>query len=546
MLVNIPRLVSAYYTERPDPAVPEERVSFGTSGHRGSSFDRAFNECAHPRHHAGDLPVPARAGHRRPAVPRHRHARALRAGVSAARSKCSPPTSVDVHDRLANDGYTPTPARLARDPHLQPRPHQRARRRHRRHAVAQSARGRRLQVQPAARRARRTRRSPAGSRSAGQRHARRRPARREAHPATSRRCARRRRTATITSTPTSPICDAVLDLDVIRGAELRLGVDPLGGAGVHYWGDDRRALRHSTDRREHRRSIRPSASWTSTGTAASAWTARRRTRCAADRACKDRFDVAWACDTDHDRHGIVVAERRAACNPNHYLAVAIAVSLPNRPGWSPTAGGRARRWCQQQHDRPRGRRSRTAPLRSAGRLQVVRRRPARRLARLRRRGERGRDRSCAATARVWTTDKDGIIAALLAAEMTARTGRDPGELYAELTETLRRSRLRAHRRAGDAASRRRCSPGSSPDAIRAAELAGEPIRRVPDHGAGQRCADRRPEGRRRERLVRRPAVGHRRRLQDVRRELPRVRAPPADPGRGAPDRGESALRLTSA
>ena len=179
-LVNVPQLVAAYYTERPDPSVPAQRVSFGTSGHRGSSFDALVQRVARAGHHPGDLPLSSAAGHRRTAVPRHRHARALRAGAAGARSKCSPPTAwrcmISRQRRVHADA-----GRLARDPHLQPRAHQRAGRRHRDHAVAQSARGRRLQVQPAARRARGFGRSPASS-SARRTTARRRPDRREARP----------------------------------------------------------------------------------------------------------------------------------------------------------------------------------------------------------------------------------------------------------------------------------------------------------------------------------------------------------------------------
>ena len=139
MLVNVPRLVTAYYTETPDPSVPAQRVAFGTSGHRGSVIRQGVQRMAYPGHQSGHLPVPEAAADRRPAVSRHGHACALRAGAAPARSKCWRPTAWTSCSR-SDDEYTPTPAishailtyNRGRD--------DRARRRHRHHAVAQSAR----------------------------------------------------------------------------------------------------------------------------------------------------------------------------------------------------------------------------------------------------------------------------------------------------------------------------------------------------------------------------------------------------------------------
>ena len=163
-------------------------------------------------------------------------------------------------------------------------------------------------------------------------------------------------------------------------------------------------------------------------------------------ALKDRFDVAFACDTDRDRHGIVTRSA-GLLNPNHYLAVAIIYLFANRPGWRADAGV-GKTLVSEQHDRSRRDEPRPAAGRGAGRVQVVRGRTAAtaRWASAARRAPARR--SCGGTATVWTTDKDGLIMGLLSAEMLARTGKDPGEMYRELTRAVRRAGVRAHRRSG--------------------------------------------------------------------------------------------------
>jgi phosphoglucomutase len=144
---------------------------------------------------------------------------------------------------------------------------------------------------------------------------------------------------------------------------------------------------------------------------------------------KDQYRVAFANDPDSDRHGIVTPSA-GLMNPNHYLAVAIGYLLTHRPHWP--AARRRQDAGQQQHDRSRGEQARPQAVRSAGRLQMVRARPVRRLVLFRRRGKR-RSEFPARDGTVWTTDKDGPIMDLLAAEITARTGKDPGEHFRELT-----------------------------------------------------------------------------------------------------------------
>ena len=228
----------------------------------------------------------------------------------------------------------------------------------------------------------------------------------------------------------------------------------------------------------------------------------------------------------------IVTPAAGLLNPNHFLSAAIAYLFGEAPaGWGRDVGV-GKTLVSLVDDRPRRRRSRAAARRGPGRVQVVRRRARRRLARVRRRGERRAPRSCAATATVWTTDKDGIIADLLACELTARTGRDPGVAYRELTE-----------RFGAPAYRRIDAPATPDQKARARQAVAvgrdrddprrRPDHRDPDPRPRQRRPDRRAEGRHGQRLVRGPPVGHRERRQGLRRELPR-RGPSRAAARGGP------------
>ena len=173
----------------------------------------------------------------------------------------------------------------------------------------------------------------------------------------------------------------VIDFDAIRNAKVRMGVDPLGGAGVHYWA--RIAERYRLDLTVVSEEVDPTFRFMTLD-----WDGNIRMDPSSPYAMqrlldiKDRFDIAFACDTDHDRHGIVTAVA-GLLSPNHYLAVAIDYLFRSRPAM---ARQRRRRQDRRQHQphRPRDQAARTRALRSAGRLQVVRRRPVQRLARLRR------------------------------------------------------------------------------------------------------------------------------------------------------------------
>ena len=304
MLANIPRLMTRVL-RRASRRIGRRAARLVR--HVGASRDVAelhVQRGAHPRDHAGDLRVPRAAGDRRPALSRHRHARALGVGVRDSALEVLAANDVDVMiddaRRLHADAR-----RLARDSHLQPRSHDRARRRHRRHAVAQSARGRRLQVQPAERRSGRHGRHAAGFRIAPTRCSRTISHGVRRMPFARARSARRRRTATTTSTRTSPTSRSVIDIDAIRGAHALARRRSARRRRRALLGRDRRALRAAAHGRERRRRSDVPLHDASTGTARFAWTARRRTRCSASSGCRIEFDVAWACDPDHDRHGIV-------------------------------------------------------------------------------------------------------------------------------------------------------------------------------------------------------------------------------------------------
>ena len=224
----------------------------------------------------------------------------------------------------------------------------------------------------------------------------------------------------------------VVDMEAIRASGVKIGIDPLGGAAVHYW-------QPIIERYGIAATIVSDAVDPTFRFMTADWDGKIRMDCSSPYAMarligmRDRFDVAFANDTDADRHGIVTRSN-GLMNPNHYLAAAIAYLFEHRPAWGRTCrGGQDHR--QQRDHRPRGGKARPPAGRNPGRVQMVRRRPDRRIVRFRRRGKRRR-LVPAARRSVWTTDKDGIILGLLAAEITARTGQDPGQRFDRLTDEL--------------------------------------------------------------------------------------------------------------
>ena len=221
----------------------------------------------------------------------------------------------------------------------------------------------------------------------------------------------------------------VIDMDVIRGANIRLGVDPLGGAGVHYWKPI--AERYGLNLTVVNEAVDPTFRFMTVD-----WDGQIRMDPSSPYAMqrliemKDRFDLAFACDTDHDRHGIVT-KSAGLLPPNHYLAAAISYLFDNRPAWRKDAAVGKTVVSTQMIDRITtrlGRKLYEVPVGFKwfvdglldGSLYFA-----------------GEESAGASFVRrdgsAWTTDKDGFIPCLLAAEITARTGRDPGEIYRELT-----------------------------------------------------------------------------------------------------------------
>jgi phosphoglucomutase len=466
MLVNIPRLVTAYYTERTDPTVPEQCVAFGTSGHRGSAFAHAFNEahilaitqaiCRYRQQYHIDGPL---------FLGMDTHALSEPAFATALEVLAGNDVEVMI-DR--HGGYTPTPAIS--------------------HAILTYNRGRTsgladgivitpshnppedggFKYNPPHGGPAETRVTAWIEKEANQllvedlRGVSRIPYAR----------ARKSSTTHAYDYISSYVGDlgAVIDMEAIRRAKLRIGVDPLGGAGVAYWGPI--CEHYGIDVQVVNEAVDPTFRFMTVD-----WDGKIRMDCSSPYAMaglialRERFDVAFANDTDHDRHGIVT-RNAGLLNPNHYLAVAISYLFSHRPGWRQDAAVGKTVVSSSMIDRVTarlGRRLVEVPVGFKwfvdglldGSIGFA--------------GEESAGASCLRfDGAVWTTDKDGIILGLLAAEMLAITGRDPGELYRDLTREF-----------GDPIYERVDAPATpeqkallqqlSPQQIHASELAGEPI-----------------------------------------------------------------------
>jgi len=425
MLVNIPRLLTAYYSDRPDPAIPAQRVAFGTSGHRGSAFDLAFNEahilaitqaiCEYRREHAITGPLFLGAD---------THALSDPAWASALEVLAGNDVTVMIDDQ---DGYTPTPvvshAILV---------HNRARA----HGLADGIvvtpshnppRDGGFKYNPPSG-------GPADSEITGWIQDRANELLADGLQAVRRIPLARAKSAPTTHRHDfmgSYIADlgGVVDMDILRGAGLRLGVDPMGGAGVRYW--PRIAEHYGVPITVVSEEVDPTFRFMSVD-----WDGQIRMDCSSPYAMqpltarKDSFDVAWACDTDHDRHGIVTRSA-GLLNPNHYLAAAIGYLFTHRPQWPAGAGVGKTLVSSSMIDRVAARLDRPLLEVPVGFKWFVDGLAGGVL------GFVGEESAGATLLRrdgtVWTTDKDGIVLGLLAAEMTAVTGRDPGELYQDLT-----------------------------------------------------------------------------------------------------------------
>ena len=424
-LVNVPRLVTTYYSDVPDPSVPAQRVTFGTSGHRGSSFDISFNEwhilaisqaiCLHRKQHQIDGPL---------FLGMDTHALSVPALATAIEVLAANRVEVMI---AQGDEYTPTPAIS--------------------HAILTYNRGRRtgladgIVITPSHNpphhggfKYNPPNGGPAGGvvtdwiqakanefLEAGLRGLKRIPLEKALRSSTTHR-------HDYLNTYIADLAN-VLDMDAIRGAKLRIGVDPLGGAGVHYWG--RIAERFGLNLAVVNEAIDPTFRFMTLD-----WDGQIRMDPSSVYAMrrligmKDGYDLSFACDTDHDRHGIVT-KSAGLLPPNHYLAVAIFYLFQNPPKWRKEAAVGKTVVSSQMIDHVAVKLSRKLYKVPVGFKWFVDGLFDASL------GFAGEESARASFARldgtVWTTDKDGIVPALLAAEITARMGRDPGEIYRELT-----------------------------------------------------------------------------------------------------------------
>ena len=475
LLVDIPRLVTAYYTGQPDAAIATQRVAFGTSGHRGSSFELSFNEwhvlaisqaiCLYRQMKGINGPL---------FVGIDTHALSTPAGASALEVFAANGVETMI---AAGDEYTPTPAIS--------------------HAIICYNRGRTsgladgVVITPS--------HNPPESGGFKYNPPNGGPAdtdvtkwiEAKANELLAARLAGVKRISYEQALKAGTthrhdylntyVADLknVIDMDTLRGANLRLGVDPLGGAGVNYWsaigehyGLNLEVVNTSVDPTfrfmcvdwDGRIRMDPSSSYAMQGLIG----------------LKERFDVAFACDPDHDRHGIVTPSGGLLA-PNNYLAVSIDYLFQNRPQWRADAAvGKT--------------------VVSSGLIDRVAARLGRRLYEVPvgfkwfadglfdgSLGFGGEESAGASFLRldgsVWSTDKDGLIPSLLAAEMRARTGRDPSQLYQKMTEDL--GLPFSTRVDAKATPQQKALLGKlSPDQVKSTSLAGEAITQILSHAPG--------------------------------------------------------------
>jgi phosphoglucomutase len=469
MLVDVAKLVAAYYAEVPDPLVPAQRVAFGTSGHRGSSFKLAFNEnhilaitqaiCLHRTQHGISGPL---------FLGIDTHALSEPACVTALEVLAGNGVEVMV---AGADEYTPTPAIS--------------------HAILTYNRNRKtgladgIVITPSHNPPQDGgfKYNPPNGGPAGTDVTRWIEEKANALLETGLAGVKRIPHERALRAPTThrhdylhayvDDLDAVIDLDVVRGAGLRLGVDPLGGAGVHYW--KHIADGHGLDISVVNEAVDPTFRFMTVD-----WDGQIRMDPSSPYAMerligmKDRFDLSFGCDTDHDRHGIVTPST-GLLPPNHFLSVAVLHLFQHRPQWSPDAAVGKTLVSSAMIDRVTaklGRRLHEVPVGFKwfvdglldGSLAFV-----------------GEESAGATFVRrdgtAWTTDKDGFIPCLLAAEITARAGRDPGEIYRTLTEELGEpcyDRVEAPA----TPEQKKLLADLSPAQVLLTELAGEEIRAV--------------------------------------------------------------------
>jgi phosphoglucomutase len=459
-LADLPRLLAAYDELRPDPQEPAQRVSFGTSGHRGTSLNRTFN--------ADHIAAVCQA------VAEYRRAHGITGPLvlgkdTHALSEPAFATALEVFsgnavDVIVDTGspYTPTPVVS--------------------HAIltanrAATARADGVIITPS--------HNPPEDGGIKYNPPNAGPADTDITGAIEQRANAlladglrevKRTRASVGSRSRDLLAQyvddltAVVDLDAIAAAGVHIGVDPLGGSSVHYW--SRIADQYGLNLEVVNAKVDPAFSFMRLD-----WDGKVRMDCSSPYAMaglidlRDRFDIAVGLDPDADRHGIVTPSA-GLLNPNHYLVVAVWYLFQNRPQWrSDTGIGKtlvstamldrvARALGRHLYEVPVGFKWFVQGLQD-GSLGFV-----------------GEESAGATFLRrdgtPWTTDKDGILLCLLAAEITAKTGRDPAELYRELEA---RFGSPAYKRidAPATSAQKRVLKALSPDAIKTPSLAGETI-----------------------------------------------------------------------
>jgi phosphoglucomutase len=483
ILVDVAKLLAAYADLKPDPAVPEQRVAFGTSGHRGSSFERSFNEwhilaisqaiCEYRKSKGIDGPLFLGADTHALSQPAFENA----LEVLAANG---------VETMISSGGeFTPTPAIS--------------------HAILVYNKGRNggaskgladgIVITPS--------HNPPDNGGFKYNPPNGGPADTDITGWVQQRAnallegglkevkrmplAQARKAATTHEHDylNTYVADLgnVVDFDVIRSAGVHMGVDPLGGAGVHYWAPI--AERYKLDLTVVSAAVDPQFAFMTVD-----WDGKIRMDPSSSYAMqrliglKDTYDVAFACDTDHDRHG-VVTRSGGLLEPNHYLSVLIDYLFQHRPQWGAHAGvGKTvvstalidrvvKRLGRKLYEVPVGFKW-FSPGLFDGSL-----------------GFGGEESAGASLLRrdgsAWTTDKDGLVPALLSAEITARQGKDPGELYAQLTRELGEPVSDRVEAAASPAQKAKLSK-LSPDQVHSDQLGGEKILQVLDHAPGNNAA----------------------------------------------------------
>jgi phosphoglucomutase len=475
ILVNVPKLITAYYTETPDPSIPEQRISFGTSGHRGSAFEQSFNEwhilaisqaiCRYRRRQTIDGPL---------FLGMDTHALSVPAFASALEVLAANRVNVMIAEK---DEYTPTPVVS--------------------HAILTYNHGRKTGLAdgivitpshnpphdggfkynppnggPAERTVTNWIETKANKfLENGLRGVKRIPAEKAFSVSTTHRH----------DYLNAYISDLgnMIDMDAIRGAKISLGVDPLGGAGVHYW--EPIAERYGLNLTVVNEAVDPTFRFMTVD-----WDGQIRMDPSSTYAMqrliglKDRFDIAFACDTDHDRHGIVTRSA-GLLPPNHYLAVAIFYLFQHRPKWRTEAAVGKTVVSSQMIDRVTAKLGRKLYEVPVGFKWFVDGLLDGSL------GFGGEESAGASFARrdgsVWTTDKDGIVPSLLAAEITARMDRDPGEIYHELTREFGEP-IYDRVEAPATPEQKEALEKLSPEQVRFTDLAGEKIQTLLTHAPG--------------------------------------------------------------